>query len=108
MEKQGKGAIINVSSIASIRMPKGIHYVAIMPPRARQQLHPGGGAAIRPCRHSLQRHPARADEHAMIAVVFGLFGGDYEKMIAMRDKISPTGKMGDAWMSPTPPCSWLR
>src|SRR6185436_16126796 len=28
MEKQGKGAIINVSSIASIRMPKGIHYVA--------------------------------------------------------------------------------
>src|SRR5262249_6861451 len=27
MEKQGKGAIVNVSSIASIRVPKGISYV---------------------------------------------------------------------------------
>ena len=28
MEKQGKGAIVNVSSIASIRSPRGISYVA--------------------------------------------------------------------------------
>ena len=28
MEKQGKGAIVNVSSIASIRSPKGISYLA--------------------------------------------------------------------------------
>ena len=28
MEKQGKGAIVNVSSIASIRAPKGVSYIA--------------------------------------------------------------------------------
>src|SRR5437763_1442754 len=28
MEKQGKGAIVNVSSIASIRSPKGVSYIA--------------------------------------------------------------------------------
>ena len=99
MEKQGKGAIINVSSIASIRMPKGIHYVAYNATKgavnsftqavAMQYAHKGIRCnAILP---GLMNTP-------MIAPLSSAYAaGDYDKMIAMRDKISPTGKMGDAW-----------
>ena len=99
MEKQGKGAIVNVSSIASIRMPKGIHYVAYNATKgavnsftqAVALQYADKGIRCNAILPGLMNTP-------MIAPLSSAYSeGDYEKMIAMRDKISPTGKMGDAW-----------
>ena len=65
MEKQGKGAIVNVSSIASIRSPKGVSYIAYNASKgAVNSLTLGHRLAVRRQGHPLQRHPARADAHA--------------------------------------------
>jgi NAD(P)-dependent dehydrogenase (short-subunit alcohol dehydrogenase family) len=61
MEKQGGGAIVNVSSIASIRSPKGVTYLAY---NASKGAVNGDRLAVRGERHSLQRDPARSDAHA--------------------------------------------
>ena len=65
MEKQGKGAIVNVSSIASIRAPKGVTYIAYNASKgAVNCAHHGDRLAVRREGHPLQRHPAWADAHA--------------------------------------------
>lgn len=99
MERQQRGAIVNVSSIASIRVPKGITYVAYNATKgavnsftqavAMQYAHKG----IR-CNAIL---PGLMNTPMIAPLASAYSGGDYEKMIALRDKISPTGKMGDAW-----------
>jgi NAD(P)-dependent dehydrogenase (short-subunit alcohol dehydrogenase family) len=62
MEKQGKGSIVNVSSIASIRSPKGISYLAYNASKgAVNSADAGHRLAVRRQGHPLQRHPARPD-----------------------------------------------
>ena len=97
MLRLGHGAIVNVSSIAAIRHT-GIAYVA----------YAASKAAI------LQLTQTTAIEHAREgircnAIVPGLMNtpmiraeftdhyGDIDGMLTNRDRLSPTGKMGDAW-----------
>ncbi len=99
MEKQGAGSIINVSSIASIRVPRGISYVAYNASKAGVNgltqavavQYASRGIRCNAILPGLMNTP-------MIAPLASSYSqGDYEKMIAIRDKISPTGKMGTAW-----------
>ena len=99
MAQQRRGAIVNVSSAASIRAPRGITYVAY---------NASKGAV-----NSLTQAVALqyADQGIRCnAILPGLMHtpmidflkeqysqGDYERMIAIRDRISPTGKMGTGW-----------
>jgi NAD(P)-dependent dehydrogenase (short-subunit alcohol dehydrogenase family) len=99
MAQQRRGAIVNVSSVASIRAPRGITYVAY---------NASKGAV-----NSLTQAVALqyADQGIRCnAILPGLMhtpmidflkeqysAGDYERMIAIRDRISPTGKMGTGW-----------
>ena len=99
MEKQGKGAIVNVSSIASIRVPKGISYVAYNASKgavnaltmAIASQYADKGIRCNAILPGLMHTP-------MIDILKNQYAaGDYDKMIAIRDRASPTGKMGTAW-----------
>lgn len=105
MEKQGRGAIVNVSSIASIRVPKGISYLAYNASKgavnsltlaiASQYAEKGircnailPGLMHTPMIDFLAEEYARGEKDHNQA---------YDKMIAIRNKASPTGKMGTGW-----------
>jgi len=99
MEKQGAGAIVNVSSIAGIRY-LGVPYISYSTTKA----------AIIQFTQSIALQYAEKNIRAN-AVLPGLMntpmivqslkdaygGGDVEKMIATRDAMCPMKKMGDAW-----------
>jgi NAD(P)-dependent dehydrogenase (short-subunit alcohol dehydrogenase family) len=105
MEKQGKGAIVNVSSIASIRAPRGISYIsynaskgavnsltmAIASEYASKGIRCNAilpGLMHTPIIEGLAEQYAKGEQDHNQA---------YDKMIAIRDKASPTGKMGTGW-----------
>jgi len=105
MEKQGKGAIVNVSSIASIRSPKGISYLAYNASKgavnsltmaiASQYAEKGircnailPGLMHTPMIDFLAEQYAKSEKDHNQA---------YDKMIEIRDRASPTGKMGTGW-----------
>ena len=105
MEKQGKGAIVNVSSIASIRSPKGVGYIAYNASKgavnsltlaiASQHADKGircnailPGLMHTPMIDFLAEQYAKGEKDHKQA---------YDKMIAIRNRASPTGKMGTGW-----------
>jgi len=105
MEKQRKGAIVNVSSIASIRVPKGISYIAYNASKgavnsltlaiAVEYADKGircnailPGLMHTPMIDFLAEQYARGEKDHNQA---------YEKMIEIRNRASPTGKMGTGW-----------
>jgi NAD(P)-dependent dehydrogenase (short-subunit alcohol dehydrogenase family) len=99
MEKQNGGAIINVSSVAGIRTPKGIAYVAYNASKggvnsltqAVASQYADKGIRCNAILPGLMHTP-------MIAPLSASYSkGDYEKMIEIRNKACPTGKMGTAW-----------
>lgn len=99
MERQGKGAIVNVSSIASIRQPKGIRYIAYNASKgavnsftqALALMYADKGIRVNAILPGLMHTP-------MISILKDQYAqGDYDRMIAIRDKASPTGKMGTGW-----------
>jgi NAD(P)-dependent dehydrogenase (short-subunit alcohol dehydrogenase family) len=105
MEKQGKGAIVNVSSIASIRVPKGISYVAYNASKgavnaltmAIASEYAGKGIRCNAILPGLMHTPMidfLAEEYAKGEKDHNQA---YDKMIAIRNKASPTGKMGTGW-----------
>ncbi len=103
MEKKGKGAIVNVSSIASIRSPKGVAYFAYNGARRGEFADARDRLAVRRQGHPLQRHPARPDAHAddrLLAEQYAKGEKDhnqaYDKMIAIRNRASPTGRWAPA------------
>jgi NAD(P)-dependent dehydrogenase (short-subunit alcohol dehydrogenase family) len=105
MERQKKGSIVNVSSIASIRSPKGISYVAYNASKgavnsltlAIASEYADKGIRCNAILPGLMHTP-------MIDVLTEQYAkGEkdhnqaYDRMIAIRDKASPTGKMGTGW-----------
>ncbi|HEY6981704.1 SDR family oxidoreductase [Reyranella sp.] len=104
MEKQGRGAIVNVSSIASIRS-LGISYVAYNASKgalnsltlAIASQYADKGVRCNAILPGLMHTPMidfLAEQYAK-----GEKDHDqaYDKMIAIRNRASPTGKMGTGW-----------
>ena len=99
METQGGGAIVNISSIASIRW-LGVPYVSYSATK-------GGinqitkSIAIQYAKKNIRANAILPGFMNTPMVAEGLAGayadGDVEKMIEIRDNLCPTGKMGDAW-----------
>lgn len=99
MEKQGGGAIVNISSVSAIRYT-GIPYIS----------YGATKAAILQLTQSVALEYAEKNIRAN-AILPGLMntpmiveplkdayaGGDVEKMIKIRDEQCPMKKMGDAW-----------
>ena len=103
--RETKGAIVNVSSIASIRSPKGVAYIAYNASKgavnsltlaiASQYADKGircnailPGLMHTPMIDFLAEQYARGEKDHNQA---------YDKMIAIRNRASPTGKMGTGW-----------
>ena len=99
MVRQGRGAIVNISSITGIRW-LGVPYVSYSATKA----------AITQLTQSIAMQYAKQGIRAN-SILPGLMNtpmvaqsladayadGDVDKMLAIRDSQCPTGKMGDAW-----------
>jgi NAD(P)-dependent dehydrogenase (short-subunit alcohol dehydrogenase family) len=98
MERQGRGSIVNVSSVGSIRWT-GISYLAYATSKAAvNQLTQSvaleyAAKGIR-CNAVL---PGLMDTPLVQTGLADAYGGDLEAARASRSARSPTGKMGDAW-----------
>ncbi|MEJ2028030.1 MAG: SDR family NAD(P)-dependent oxidoreductase [Limibacillus sp.] len=99
MEAQGKGAIVNISSVAAIRYT-GVDYITYYTTKGAIVPFTRGFAleyAARGIRANCVL-PGLMNTPMIVEPLKGIYGeGDIEKMIAVRDAQCPTGKMGDAW-----------
>jgi len=99
MERQGGGAIVNISSIAGIRWA-GVPYITYATTK---------GAIVPFTRHlALQYAPRNIRANAILPGLLdtpmireplkdAYAGGDVDEMIRVRDAQCPMGRMGDAW-----------
>jgi len=99
MERQGGGAIVNISSVAGIRW-LGVPYVSYSATKgAVNQLTQS--IALQYARKKLRANAILPGfmETPMVAhsLAETYAEGDVEKMVEMRNQLCPTGKMGDAW-----------
>ena len=99
MERQGGGAIVNVSSIVSIRW-LGVPYVSYSATKgAVNQLTQS--VAMQYARKNIRVNailPGFMNTPMVAKSLADTYSdGDIEKMIEIRDNLCPTGKMGDAW-----------
>lgn len=98
MRKQKAGAIINISSLASIRFT-GYEYIAYYASKAAVN-HFTVGLALQHAKEGIRVNaimPGLMNTPLIRKQIVSAYEGDQERMIAERDAISPTGKMGDAW-----------
>lgn len=97
MERQGSGSIINISSLASVRWA-GVPYVSYGASKAAvngfsryvAMQYAARNIRVNTILPGLMNTP-------MIVEPLAKFYGDVDSMVAQRDAMCPTGKMGDAW-----------
>ncbi len=100
MEKQGSGAIVNMSSLAALRMsPSRVHvaYSAtkggiVTFSRSVAMAYVKKGIRCNTVTPGLMHTPL-----VEYRLAKAIAGGDVEKLIAQRNAQTPMGKMGDAW-----------
>ncbi len=99
MEKQGGGVIINISSVAAIRYT-GIPYITYYATKAGI-LGLTQGIALQYAGRNIRANcilPGLMNTPLIREPLKDFYAaGDIEKMIEIRNKQCPTGKMGDAW-----------
>ena len=105
MEKQGKGAIVNVSSIASIRSAQGRHLHRLQCEQGRGEFadlaiasqYADKGIRCNAILPGLMHTPMIDFLAEQYAKGEKDHNQAYDKMIAIRNRASPTGKMGTGW-----------
>jgi len=99
MESQGGGVIINIASVAAIRYT-GIPYITYYTTKAGI-LGLTQGIALQYAAKNIRANcilPGLMDTPLIREPLKDFYAaGDVEKMIEIRNKQCPTGKMGDAW-----------
>jgi NAD(P)-dependent dehydrogenase (short-subunit alcohol dehydrogenase family) len=99
MEKQGGGVITNISSIAAIRYT-GIPYITYYTSKAAI-LGLTQGVALQYAEKNIRANailPGLMNTPMIVEPLKGAYAaGDVEKMIEIRNRQCPTGRMGDAW-----------
>lgn len=98
MERQKKGAIINVASIGAIR-DIGVAYVAYAASKAAV-IGATKSIALQYAAYGIRSNvilPGLMDTPHIRGPMQSAYGGQIDRMIADRDSRSPTGKMGTAW-----------
>jgi NAD(P)-dependent dehydrogenase (short-subunit alcohol dehydrogenase family) len=98
MERQGGGAIVNISSVTSIR-GLGVAYVSYSATKgAVNQLTQS--IALQYARKNIRANailPGLMNTPMIEKSLTDAYGSDVEKMIEIRDSQCPMGRMGDAW-----------
>jgi NAD(P)-dependent dehydrogenase (short-subunit alcohol dehydrogenase family) len=98
MARQGKGAIVNISSIAGIRW-LGVPYVSYAASKAGV-LGLTQSIALQYARQGVRANailPGLMNTPMIVKPLSGVYGGDVDTMLAARSAQCPTGQMGDAW-----------
>jgi len=99
MERQGRGVIVNIASIAAIRW-LGVPYVSYSASKAAI-LGLTQSIALEYARKGIRANcilPGLMNTPMIVKPLAGVYGpGDVETMIAARSAQCPTGAMGDAW-----------
>jgi NAD(P)-dependent dehydrogenase (short-subunit alcohol dehydrogenase family) len=99
MERQGGGAIVNISSVSGIRW-LGVPYVSYAASKAGI-LGLTQSIALEYARKGVRANcilPGLMNTPMIVKPLAGVYGaGDVDKMLAARSAQCPTGKMGDAW-----------
>ncbi len=97
MERQGSGSIINVSSVGGVR-DIGVPYIAYAASKAAV-IQASQSVALQYAAKGIRCNvilPGLINTPHIVGTMTGAYG-DVERMIAVRDAKSPTGKMGTAW-----------
>lgn len=98
MVAQGKGAIVNIGSVAGLRWI-GFPYLAYSASKAAM-LAMTQNIALQYAAQGIRANcvlPGLMNTPLIREPLKAAYGGDIESMIAQRDAKSPTGRMGDAW-----------
>lgn len=98
MLAQGGGSIVNIGSIAALRWI-GFPYLAYSAAKAAM-VAMTANMAVQYAAHNIRVNcvlPGLMDTPLIREPLKDTYGGDVDGMIAQRDKLSPTGKMGTAW-----------
>jgi NAD(P)-dependent dehydrogenase (short-subunit alcohol dehydrogenase family) len=98
MERQGKGAIVNISSVSGIRW-LGVPYVAYAATKAGI-LGLTQSIALEYAKKGVRANailPGLMNTPMIVKPLSSAYGGNFDAMLAARSAQCPTGKMGDAW-----------
>jgi len=98
MERQGKGAIVNIASISGIRWT-GVPYVSYSATKAAV-IHFTRVVALQYARAGIRANsilPGLMNTPMVHASLVGAYGANAEEMVRKRDAQCPMGRMGDAW-----------
>ena len=99
MERQGSGAIVNISSVSGLRH-MGVDYIAYSTTKGAI-LQFTRSVAMQYAKMGIRANailPGMMNTPMIVEPLKGAYGdGSIEKMIEVRDSLCPTGKMGDAW-----------
>ncbi|SDV47113.1 SDR family NAD(P)-dependent oxidoreductase [Chitinasiproducens palmae] len=98
MLKQRAGAIVNIASIAAIRWI-GFPYIAYSAAKAAM-LAMTQNMAVQYASEGIRANcvlPGFMNTPLIREPLKETYGGDVERMIAQRDALTPTGRMGDGW-----------
>jgi NAD(P)-dependent dehydrogenase (short-subunit alcohol dehydrogenase family) len=98
MERQGKGAIVNIASISGIRWT-GVPYVSYSATKAAV-IHFTRVVALQYARAGIRANsilPGLMNTPMVHASLIGAYGANAEEMVRKRDAQCPMGRMGDAW-----------
>lgn len=98
MEEQQRGAIINISSLASVRWT-GYNYSAYYASKGAVNQFTKG-IAIEYARKGIRANvilPGMMDTPHVYQQIVGFYDNAKEAMVEARHKLSPTGKQGDGW-----------
>ncbi|HTO12648.1 MAG TPA: SDR family NAD(P)-dependent oxidoreductase [Candidatus Binatia bacterium] len=98
MERQGKGAIVNISSVSGIRW-LGVPYVSYAATKAGI-LGLTRSIALEYAKKGVRANailPGLMNTPMIVKPLTIAYGGSFEAMLAARSAQCPTGKMGDAW-----------
>lgn len=92
------GAIVNIGSVAGLRWI-GFPYLAYSAAKAAL-IAMTGNVAVQYAAQGIRANcvvPGLMNTPLIREPLKAIYGGDIESMIEQRDRLSPTGKMGDAW-----------
>jgi len=98
MERQGQGAIVNISSVSGIRW-LGVPYVSYAATKAGI-LGLTQSIALEYAKKGVRANailPGLMNTPMIVKPLSSVYGGNFESMLAARSAQCPTGKMGDAW-----------
>lgn len=98
MLERGKGAIVNIGSVAGMRWV-GFPYLAYSATKAAL-ISMTSNIALQYAADGIRANcvvPGMLNTPLIREPLKEAYGGDADSMISQRDRISPTGAMGDAW-----------